>query len=315
MSQVGDLLELVLLGPSRLTSCSGGLAMRFHASHENDYRFVWASGDRMRIEGQLFNGAMLFVQDGPRWWRWHDKTGVTTNTLGNPSEEPGFNEPITLLMGHGRLAMNPGLEVVGHDEVVGRDAIVFRVPEREFAVDAEHGVTLLETYRNQRILEVSQIEFNVDVPEQCFEFEAPVGAEVHAASGLEPIELPLDEAAGRVDYPLFAPYGVVVGWPLEASLYEERGDQPERVIVGLRNAPIWISHSPRADPESFGSRFAGQGAWHHVTKGGVDLLVRENPAIVRFVRDGVHLEIWGEADNLEQLIAVAIALTPIDRPE
>jgi hypothetical protein len=44
---------------------------------------------------------------------------------------------------------------------------------------------------------------------------------------------------------------------------------------------------------------------------GVELDVREHPAVVRLVRDGVRIEVYGESDNLDELIAIALALRPL----
>jgi hypothetical protein len=46
-------------------------------------------------------------------------------------------------------------------------------------------------------------------------------------------------------------------------------------------------------------------------RNGVELHVRDAPTVVRLVRDGTHIELYGEAANLEELITVALALRPV----
>jgi hypothetical protein len=50
-------------------------------------------------------------------------------------------------------------------------------------------------------------------------------------------------------------------------------------------------------------------------QGGLDLLVREGPAIVRCVKDGVHLEIWGEGDSPRGANRGRDRASPVDRSE
>jgi hypothetical protein len=99
----------------------------------------------------------------------------------------------------------------------------------------------------------------------------------------------------------------MIAWPMDAQHWRVRGDELEQVIVRLRQSPIWILQSERWDPESFGSRFGKPAEWRRTTREGVELDVRESPAVVRLVRDGVHLEVYG-SENLEELIAVALSL-------
>jgi hypothetical protein len=76
-----------------------------------------------------------------------------------------------------------------------------------------------------------------------------------------------------------------------------------------------IHQSPAPNPLSFGMRFDNPEEWRRETRDGVELEVRRDPNVVRLVRDGVHVQVYGGDESeatLEQLIAVAVALRPID---
>ena len=79
--------------------------------------------------------------------------------------------------------------------------------------------------------------------------------------------------------------------------------------MSLRTRPIWIAHS-RSPKSRFAPRTKPQD-WKRVIRGGTEFEVCETPPRVRFVRDGVHLEIYGEGENLEQLLAIALSLEQV----
>jgi hypothetical protein len=116
--------------------------------------------------------------------------------------------------------------------------------------------------------------------------------------------------AARVGFALFTPGPIAVDWPMEAQHWPARGERVEHVTVRLRGRPIWILQSERWDPESFGSRFGATHEWTRTVRDGVELDVRREPAVVRLIRDGVHVEVYG-GDNLDELLAVALSLRPV----
>jgi hypothetical protein len=309
MGELGDIFELVVCGPDRLRSARAEIRQR---SGDQVRRGVvwWTGRDRVREEFEWpTGGRWLYVQDGDRWWRWNEQRGATTNTLGDPKERGSSD--LHMLLNHGRLAISPELELAGREQIAGREAVILHVPEREIAVDAEYGLTLRAVHEGRRFWDVIQIDVNQPIPEKCFGFSAPDGVELRAASSNIPPPMPIEEVATRVSFPIFAPGPIMIGWPIDAQHWERRGEQPEHVTVRLRERPIWIQQSERWNPESFVSRFETASEWTRVVQDGVELDVRERPAAVRLVKDGVHLEVYGGLDNLEELIPVALSLRPV----
>ena len=308
VGDVGDIFELVVLGPARVSSLRAEIG-RSSGDRRSSSRVWWAGHQRIRVESEEEPpaGESLYVQQGPRWWHWHAAFGATTNTLGDPTERPIVSEPLNVLMCHGRLALDPGVQILGRDTVAGREAVSLGIGERRIAIDAEHGVTLRALYRDFS-WQVRRIVFDAPIRDDCFAFSVPEGVELRAASADRPVPMPVEDAAAQVDFPIFTPGPIVLSWPLDASVRPGRGSRPDVVGVGLRDARIWVHQTARPDPTSFGSRFGAPDAWKRVLHGDLELEIREDPAVVRTIRDGVHIEIHGETENLEQLIAVARSL-------
>jgi hypothetical protein len=312
MGELGDVFELVVTGPAKANAFFAECRQSFPRGGERHYR-IWCTGaDNVREEGYDEHGRPVstYVGTGSRWWRWHEARGAVTNTLGD-SKEQANSELAWMLRSHGRVVVDPGAHIEGRERVAGREAILVRTPERLIAVDAENGITLRSVYRGDVIFEVDRIEFDVCVPAERFEFSPPADVELRAASSERPAPRPVKDVAAAVGFRVFEPGPIVMTWPVDAQPWLARRDRPDFVTVRLRAAPIWIHQSPTPDPESFGSRFPAPEEWSRIVRNGVELDVREGPAVVRLVRDGTHIELYGEAAGVEELIAIALSLRPV----
>jgi hypothetical protein len=312
MGELGDVFELVVKGPPKLRSIRAECHQMSRPGTLRQYRVWWEADGRLREEGRddRETAVMLHVRDGARWWRWHKARGAVTNTLGDPKERIEA-QIASMLLTHGRIAVHPDAYIDRRESIAGREAIVLSLREREIAVDAKHGVALRSVSPGGRF-EVTEIAFDVPIPPDRFEFSPPAGVELRAASSNFPDPKPVAEIASNVDWQVFEPGPIVLGWPVDAVLYPAREDKPEVVSVQLRRAPISIHQSPSPDPESFGSRYAPED-WSQIVRDGVELEVREHPALVRLIRDEIHIEVSGEAANVEELITIALALRPVSR--
>jgi hypothetical protein len=312
MGELGDVFELVVVGPAKVHAFFAGCRRSFPRGGERRYRIWRAGADNVREEGFDEGGKQvsIYVQTGLRWWRWHEARGAVTNTLGDAKERAN-SELEWMLLAHGRLAVDPAAHIEGCERVADRDAILVRTPERRIAVDAEYGITLRSVYRGDVIFEVDHVEFGVRVPPNRFEFSPPPGVELRAASSDRPVPQPVAEVAAAVGFRVFEPGSITLAWPVDAQPRLGRRDRPDAVTIRLRGAPIWIHQSPTPDPESFGSRFAAPEEWSRLVRNGVELDARDAPAVVRLVRDGTHIELYGEAATLEELITIALALRPV----
>jgi hypothetical protein len=312
MSQLGDVFELVVTGPPNAAPFFAECRRSFPRGGERCYQIWCADADKVREEGLDEGGKPVstYVQAGSRWWHWHEARGATTNTLGDAKERAN-SEIAWMLLAHGRIAVDPAAQIESPERVADRDAILIRTPERMIAVDAEHGLTLRSVYRGNVIFEVDKVEFGVRMPSERFEFSPPPGAKLRAASSDRPVPRPAAEVAARVDFRVFEPGAITLDWPVDAQPWLDRRDRPDAVTIRLRGAPIWIHQTPTPDPASFGSRFAASEEWSRVVRNGVELDVRDAPAVVRLVRDGTHIELYGEAASLEELVTIALALRPV----
>jgi hypothetical protein len=317
MGELGDFFELVVTGPLRVNALFAECRQSFTPGAGTRYRVWWSRPGNVREEGYDESGkpVSIYVESGSHWWRWlsRDARGAVTNTLGDPKERANSNAA-WMLRSHARLAVVADAQIEGHEPVAGREAILVQLPERQIAVDAEYGVTLRSTYRGDVLFEVEQIEFDVRVPAERFEFTRPAGVELRAASSDRPPPQPVEDISAAVSFRVFEPGPIELAWPVDANAYLGRRDRPDSVSIRLRAAPIWISQSPAADPESFGSRFLAPEEWSRLVRDGVELEVREAPSVVRLVREGTHIEVYGDAASLEELITIALALRPVTAP-
>jgi hypothetical protein len=310
MSELGDLFELVVRGPERLpaleATAHGHLARGGHESH------MWLAGVRRREEVRDEAGDLVWlgVDNGADWWKWDVQRNVArTNTLGDRGTNYGIAGALAFLRGQGRLIVSPQVELLGREEVAGRSTMRVRIPEREIWVDLEFGVALRAMYQGRVLLDVQDIVYDVAIGDERFEPDLlPREVEVRAASELYD-EGSVAEIASLVEFPVFAPGKVTVEWPaFGASRHRGDGLKPETVYVQLRSRPIWISHSLTPHSALLAARRTNPEDWRPLVRDGVELEVCEQPAVVRLVRDAVHLEISGEVENLEQLIAIALSL-------
>lgn len=313
MGALGDLLELVLVGPQSLDSFEA--RARTHVGGEERDALVWWAGERVREEIRDREGELvrLGVHDGADWWIWEVGRRVArTNTLGDRASGFGVAGAAPLILGQGRLVFSPRVELLGREDVAGRRAVRVRLPDREIWIDEEHGTALRAVFGEKLLLDVVEIVYGAPVDDGRFQLGSlPSEVDVRAASDLYD-EAPLAQIAGMVDFPVFAPREVQVAWPaFDASRHRGDARRPERVYVSLRKRPIWIAHSQSPDPDSIGAVRTKPGDWRPLSPDGLELEVCETPPMVRLVRDGVRLEIDGEGENLEQLIAIARSLEPV----
>lgn len=312
MSELGDVFELVVTGHPNAAPFFAECRRSFPRGGERRYRIWCADADNVREEGFDEGGKPVstYVQAGSSWWRWHEARGAVTNTLGDAKERAN-SEIAWMLQAHGRLAVDPAAQIEGTERVADRDAILVRTLERLIAVDAEHGLTLRSVYRGDVIFEVDQVEFGVRMPPERFEFSPPRGVELRAASSDRPVPQPVAQVTADVGFSVFEPGAITLDSPVDAQPWLGRPGRPDAVTIRLRSAPIWIHQTAAPDPESFGSRFAAPKEWSRVVRNGLELDVRDAPAVVRVVRGGTHIELYGEAASLEELITIALALRPV----
>ena len=311
MGELGDVFELIVTGPPRASAYFAMCRRSLPRGEVWHYR-IWCSGDDSIREERYEHESPVatYVELGSNWWRWDETRGAVTNTLGDPKERAN-SEVVWWLRSHGRVAVNPDAHVDGREHVAGREAILVRTPERVIAVDAEYGITLRSVHRDDVIFEVDRIEFDAPAPAEGFEFAPPAGVELRAASSDRPVSQPVGDVAAAVSFRVFEPGPIVQTWPVDAQPWLARRGRPDFVTVRLRAAPIWIHQSPTPDPESFGSGFAAPEEWLRVVRNGVELDVREDPVVVRLVREGTHIELYGEVERVEELIEIALALQPV----
>lgn len=301
-----------MFGPRSLTSFEA----RAYSTVGDERReaLVWWAGGRLREESRTDSGELVWLQvnNGSDWWMWDVRRRVArTNTQGDRGGAFPMGGANQFILGQGRLAISPNVEIMGRDEIAGRAVLRIRLPDREVSIDEEFGTALRAVFRGKLLVDVTDIAYAGEIDEARFAMDpVPPDVEVRAASHLYD-EAPIAEVAGLVDFPVFAPGSVSLTWPA-FDAYRHRGDaqEPEAVYVSLRRRPIWIAHSRSPNPGLPAARTKPED-WRRLSRGGTEFEVCEKPPRVRFVRDGVHLEIYGEGENLEQLLAVALSLEQI----
>jgi hypothetical protein len=157
-------------------------------------RFWYENPDRLRVEVVGNQGVVrLGVRDGTRWWRWDQRTGVTTGDLNaDSSVEPAFPPLLDPpLFAPARLLAPLQFEPAGAGVRAGRAVVCARgrprrrpgfrsTLEYDFEFDAEHG-TLLRRAIHERgscieLTEAVKIRYGAEIEPARFAFDPADGA-------------------------------------------------------------------------------------------------------------------------------------------
>ena len=287
---------------------------------------------RRRFREERSSQRMTLVSDGERALIYSPESGVIeheTNTV-RPTAD-ALLDPAALIA---------ALELARHGTTVvaGRDAFVVEAEPRlpatapadlvpygcdgiALAVDAERGVVLRLEARLDgepvRVLEVTAIAFDEDLPDELFRFEPPAGEIVRSAAEAYPSRnVSLEDAARTAAFTVCSPSRLPGRWRVHVVYRPatERPALPETVTMLF------------TDTESlhyFGIEQAAQPllAWRLggetiVSANGLELRLIGGdrlpgpPLEVHLEREGTHVRVY--SDNLDQasLVELASSLEP-----
>jgi outer membrane lipoprotein-sorting protein len=283
----------------------------------------WADGNRHRQETEGTGRTMTIVSDGERTWTWTPEAGAVVYDRGSfATNEHELLEPIGLVVAF-------ELEPFGRTEVAGRPALHVRARPRELesrlhslgfgadelelAVDVERGILLRTEARHAdaafRIVEVSEVEFDVELPPETFVFQAPEGETVRSSDEAYRFDyVTVEEAARAASFVVWIPNGLdergrhtVIYRPAS-----ERPDLDESVHLLFHDDAL---HS--FSLEEAGVRLL---AWRDdvpriVERAGVELRVFEGkPLEVHLERGGTHIRISSDTLDVDALTTIATLL-------
>jgi outer membrane lipoprotein-sorting protein len=165
---------------------------------EDGWRLWMEQGGRVRSERAMGDEPLTVVFDGPTWWSWSPRLGGMTNS-GAQYHQHGFG-PAEALIDTSALLHTLRLHFLGADTLRGRNVLRLRgVPRAQTAyepvdglhelgigaddyvlsVDAERGVILRAEARLREqpfiVIEMTEVAFDVDLPEETFTIELPAG--------------------------------------------------------------------------------------------------------------------------------------------
>lgn len=168
-------------------------------------------------------GAVL-VSDGEQGWYYdpgRNKVMIgEVDELETPLPQQMLAELQEVIQG---VLDNSDVELLGEEEVVGRDAYVLALSAKEDAehqifpgnglatiwVDKEQWFILKATYEadvfGQGSMVVESFELNPGLADDLFSFQVPEGAEVVTVEPQEIVPLTLEEAQAQAEFPLLVP--------------------------------------------------------------------------------------------------------------
>ncbi len=282
---------------------------------------------RWRVERDDGNGASLTVADGDTFWTYHPLAGAMTN-FGDAQHQVGSPSEATPVLDPSALLATLDLEVTGATpagiELHGRrrpdvqgpwDSLSFGADEHLMLVHPERGVLLRvqSLYEGQELatLEVTSIEFDVELPPETFVFVPPEGVTVRDARSPHFERLTIEEAAVRASFSVFVLTGLEGDWhagvvylPLEEGsetlhLTYSRADGFRHVQVSESSTAVgWAAYGPVEWQES--------GVYRFIEEGG--------QSIVAFERDGTHLQLTSNELTAAELVALADGMEKAEGP-
>jgi outer membrane lipoprotein-sorting protein len=291
----------------------------------------WEDARRTRAEFSVGDETVVVVYEGDTFWSWSPSRGARTNA-GRTNEEHGLGAGRGLV---DTAVLLPQLRfrVLGRSELIGRSALHVSAEPRPstddmwsldlsdlglgadeylLAVDEERGVILrcearLEN-RPFKVLEMSEVSFDEDLPADTFEIDLPEGEEFDGTVEFESVTL--EQLPNRVPFKVFALSGHF-GRPRAHIDREKRGGK--RVVevmttYHLPNGLLWLLQSDEADAVA-----DPDDDWHQ--RG--ELTVCEEQEAdrvrckVRLVRQGTALHLESTGATLNELIAIADSIAEL----
>ena len=291
----------------------------------------WLAPPRIREERGEAGRLVLGVADGDRWWQVLPEW-ATVGDEGDGWSTGRIGECLRPYVDPAPLTAGLTLELAGHREVAGRDAILVRAVPRprpfraeqealltgadrhELAVDAERGtllrtVSFLHDEPAQR-LEVVEIAFDEPLDESLFRYEPSAGEEVAKPGEVQAGSVvSIEEAERLASFPVFVPGSLGHGWrshvlytpgregtrvreTVTVALYR---DDASHSVTLRQSAGPWESWQTNGTEESErGGRplRVSVGQWHRV-------LVEQ---------DGTHVELDSGTVETEALVELALSL-------
>jgi hypothetical protein len=325
---------------------------------EEVWRWCWQAPDRLRVEFAVGIEIVTAWFNGATWWSWSPSQGARTNE-GREGHGHGKG-PGEVLLSPARVAHVLDFEQSGHLVFLGRraygltarpfaagdhdlerrlrgdfdlSALGRGAEDYEFVVDAERGFLLRSEARFGgrpfRVLEMTDLVVDADIPEEVFTPEAPDG---DAFEFFEPIRwLSIEELPDAVPFKVFVP--TVTAGPASS---DQGAPVPPLVHVTLHNAqprraiPLSVTLSYMVPKRGGGlgnlwvseSADVGKAAalptesWGRVD----ELAVATDDSMgylrckVLLEREGTHIHVESTAMTLPELVAVARSLVPLGYP-
>jgi outer membrane lipoprotein-sorting protein len=288
----------------------------------------WVDGDRFRQESEGPGRQMTMVSDGEQTWSWTPESGAVVYDRGTmTTNEHELLNPIALVVAF-------ELEPTGRGEVAGRavvrvrarprdpesrmHSLGFGADELELAVDAERGVLLRAEARHDgspfRVVEVRDVEFDVELPESTFVFEAPEGEEVRAAGEAYPFDyVTIEDAAREATFTVWVPGGLDERWR-HTVVHRPASERPQ-----LEESVHLLFHDDALHSFSLEEAAVHLLAWRDdasrvVELDGVEFRVYDGkPLEVHLQRGGTHVRITSDTLDADVLLAIGASLVEAPR--
>lgn len=290
----------------------------------------------------------LAVKDGERWWTWQRDWGASTNVGSEDGVSTSIGTQFIPLLAPARVLGALEWTAAGRGERAGRPVLLALAHPREqigdeddqlgwnlhpfgsgageyaFEVDVERGVLLRAEARYEgepfQVVEVTDIAFDEDLPEETFVFEAPDGSQP------EPFEqhfvrhrMPISELVERAGFTVLAPERVPEDWRLDSHWMpaRERPPMAEHVTLfyssqdGTGSVAISMSLPGDDDHEVL---LRGEG-WQEMESGGTTFRMRprtrdwSQPQLY-IEREGTAAMLTSDTLSNDELIMLALSLRP-----
>jgi outer membrane lipoprotein-sorting protein len=310
---------------------------------------VWyGRPDRWRIERDRATDyeSSLEIHVGDTWWRYSEAEGSVSNAGDSEPIHSSVDSSIATMLEPWSAVGALAFERTEATRFVGREALSVSARPRpgsddcdldwllmglstgadeyRLIVDRERGVLL----RVEALLdgapfaveEVREIAFDETLPDELFSFADPGGRPIRSASEQDtPEHGPLHELAAKTPFTALAPAELDPGWELRASLLRPdppspAGAQLHLHYYGRHGYSFGITQSAVDEPAQ--GYDPSDPNWRTIQRRGLSLDVLElkggmhELAIVRFQREGTHIEMQTQQLPLDRLLEVAVDLQP-----
>jgi outer membrane lipoprotein-sorting protein len=309
------------------------------AETEERWRLWLAKPNRTRAEFTVEEEMVTVVSLGDTWWSWSPTRRVTTNA-GDPRHSHGTG-PGQALIDPASILPAVELEVAGRSTFLGRP--VLEVTARPSPLDeddeeapewrsATHGLgsgaddyrLLVDTERGVllrsealigdepfRVLEMKDVAFDEDLPEQTF--TPPEAVDIERVEA--PRTVSLEDLPGTAPFVVLVPERPPFG-PPDARIEPSDGRYgiPEQIHIdyaspvdGEEDQQFWLIESADPIPERTGVDWRKEGG----IRLGEDRRVRPALRIARLERLGTHVEIQSYWLGMKELLQLARSLVPL----